>query len=277
MHLKKQAVIAYFLLNGTSLHKTPMRKTLARGRRETSHKFQHQTYLIMKSYWPDFHASHFPLPAFPKKSSLNRPHGFKDETQGTLFFDIARIIGEKRPKAFLLENVKNLKNHDKKRTFDVIIKTLRDKLGYDVHYKVIDAKDVVPQHRERIFIVGFLEPTDFQFPEIREKQLRIKDILEEKVDKKYTLTDGVWAALQRHSANSKKKGNGFGYGMTNLNSISRTLSARYYKDGAEVLIPRGNTRNPRRLTPRECARLMGFPERFKIVVSDSQAYRQFGK
>ncbi|SMH72601.1 Modification methylase [Candidatus Nitrosotalea okcheonensis] len=218
----------------------------------------------------------FSIAGVSKKQSLNRPHGFEDETQGTLFFDIARILKAKRPKAFLLENVKNLQSHDKGKTLKIILKTLRDHLGYDVHYKIMDAKVVVPQHRERIFIVGFSEPTEFSFPEIPDRKLIMHDILESKVDKKYTLTKGVWNALQRHAANSKAKGNGFGYGMTNLDGISRTLSARYYKDGSEVLIPQKNNPVPRRLTPRECARLMGFPESFKIVVSDSQAYRQFG-
>ncbi len=218
----------------------------------------------------------FSIAGVSKKNSLNRPHGFKDETQGTLFFDICRIIKAKKPKAFLLENVKNLQSHDKGKTFKVILKALREDLGYDVHYKIIDASSVVPQHRERMFIVGFLRPMDFEFPEIQDKHLTVQDILENKVDKKYTLTDGTWAALQRHAANSKLKGNGFGYGMTNLNGISRTLSARYYKDGAEVLIPQKQNKKPRRLTPRECARIMGFPESFKIIVSDSQAYRQFG-
>lgn len=218
----------------------------------------------------------FSIAGVSKKQSLNRPHGFEDETQGTLFFDIARIIKAKRPKAFLLENVKNLQSHDGGNTFQIMLKTLRDHLGYDVHYKVIDAKAVVPQHRERIFIVGFSEPTEFSFPEIPDRKLVVRDILEGRVSKKYTLTEGVWNALKRHAANSKAKGNGFGYGMTNLDGIARTLSARYYKDGAEVLIPRKRKEIPRRLTPRECARLMGFPESFKIVVSDSQAYRQFG-
>ena len=218
----------------------------------------------------------FSIAGVSKKRSLNRPDGFDDETQGTLFFEIERILAKKRPRAFLLENVKNLQNHDKGQTFKVILKTLEEKLGYHVHYKVIDAKCVVPQHRERIFIVGFSEPLEFEFPQIAEKKSAVSDILEKNVDKKYTLTDGVWTALKRHAARSKEKGNGFGYGMTDLKGISRTLSARYYKDGAEILIPQGRSKNPRRLTPRECARLMGFPDSFKIVVSDSQAYRQFG-
>ena len=217
----------------------------------------------------------FSIAGVSKKRSLNRPDGFEDETQGTLFFDIVRILKEKQPRAFLLENVKNLKSHDKGNTFKVIEKKLHG-LGYDIHYKIIDASSVVPQHRERIFIVGFREPTNFEFPELPDSKLIFKDILEKNPDKKYTLTDGVWSALQRHAKNSKEKGNGFGYGLTDLDGISRTLSARYYKDGAEVLISQGRNKNPRRLTPRECARLMGFPDNFEIPVSDSQAYRQFG-
>ena len=217
----------------------------------------------------------FSIAGVSKKQSLNRPHGFEDETQGTLFFDIARILAAKRPKAFLLENVKNLRGHDKGRTLKIILDIL-EKLGYHVFYKIIDAKAVVPQHRERIYIVGFSEPVDFEFPEIPQRKITLRDILEKNVDKKYTLTDGVWKALKRHAASSKAKGNGFGYGIADLDGISRTLSARYYKDGGEILISQGRGRNPRRLTPRECARLMGFPESFKIVVSDTQAYRQFG-
>lgn len=218
----------------------------------------------------------FSIAGVSKKASLNRPHGFADETQGTLFFDIARIIDEKRPKAFLLENVKNLQSHDKGKTFDVIIRTLRDKLGYNVFHKIIDASGIVPQHRERIYIVGFLEKTSFEFPAIPQRNVMLKEILEKKVDKKYTLTDGVWNALKRHATNSRAKGNGFGYGIADPSGISRTLSARYYKDGSEILISQRKGKNPRRLTPRECARLMGFPESYKIIVSDTQAYRQFG-
>jgi len=217
----------------------------------------------------------FSIAGVSKLRSLQRKDGFLNETQGTLFFDAARILKKKRPRAFLLENVKNLKSHDKGNTFKVIEKTLGH-LGYDVHSKVIDACKVVPQHRERIFIVGFDEPTDFEFPELPDKNPRVMDILEKNVDEKYTLTDGVWNALQRHAKNSKEKGNGFGFGLTDLDEISRTLSARYYKDGGEILIPQGNGKNPRRLTPRECARLMGFPDSFMIPVSDTQAYRQFG-
>ena len=216
----------------------------------------------------------FSIAGVSKKRSLNMPDGFADETQGTLFFDIARIIREKRPRAFLLENVKNLRSHDGGRTFKVIISTLEE-LGYDVHHNVIDAKAVVPQHRERIFMVGFDSPTDFTFPKMPETDLQLRSILDRRVPKKFTLGDNLWKTLQRHAANSRKKGNGFGYGMANRRGISRTLSARYYKDGAEILIPQ-RSGNPRRLTPRECSRLMGFPDWFKIPVSDTQAYRQFG-
>ena len=228
----------------------------------------------------------FSLAGVSSKKHLGRAHGFDSrttpskkhplgETQGTLFFDIARIIREKKPKAFLLENVKNLKSHDKGNTFRVIMKVLREDLGYDVHYKIVDASSVVPQHRERIFIVGFRKPMDFEFPKLADKRPKLKDVLEKKVDGKYTLTDGTWKALQRHKENARQKGNGFGYSMADKNGIANTLSARYYKDGAEILIPRGSN-NPRRLTPRECARIMGFSEKYKIVVSDTQAYRQFG-
>ena len=217
----------------------------------------------------------FSIAGVSSKKALGRKHGFEDETQGTLFFDIVRIIREKKPRAFLLENVKNLKGHDKGNTFRVIMKKLREDLGYDVHYKIVDASSVVPQHRERIFIVGFKKPMDFEFPKLIGKRPKLADVLEKRVGKKYTLTDGTWAALQRHKEAHQKKNQGFGYTLADKNKIANTLSARYYKDGAEILIPQGK-RNPRRLTPRECARIMGFSEKFKIVVSDTQAYRQFG-
>ena len=217
----------------------------------------------------------FSIAGVSSKNHLGRSHGFEDETQGTLFFDICRIIKEKKPKAFLLENVKNLKSHDKGNTFKTIMKALQEELGYDVHYKVVDASSQVPQHRERIFIVGFRTPMLFEFPELIDKRPKLGDILEKRVGKKYTLQDGTWNALQRHLEKHREKGNGFGYNLADRKGIAKTLSARYYKDGAEILIPQRN-KNPRRLTPRECARLMGFPEEFKIPVSDNQAYRQFG-
>jgi DNA (cytosine-5)-methyltransferase 1 len=218
----------------------------------------------------------FSIAGVSSKNHLGRAHGFADETQGTLFFDICRIIKAKKPRAFLLENVKNLKGHDKGNTFKVILKALREDLGYDIHYKVIDASSKVPQHRERIFIVGFDSPMEFEFPELAGKKPKLGDILEKKVDKKYTLLDGTWNSLQRHLEKHRAKGNGFGYNIADKEGIAKTLSARYYKDGAEILISQGEKKNPRRLTPRECARLMGFPETYKIVVSDNQAYRQFG-
>ncbi len=217
----------------------------------------------------------FSIAGVSSKNSLGRAHGFNDVTQGTLFFDICRIIKAKQPRAFLLENVKNLKSHDRGNTFKVIVNALEKELGYDIHYKVIDASPVVPQHRERIFIVGFKIPTDFEFPELKNKRPKLGDILEKNVDEKYTLKDGTWNALKRHLAKHKAKGNGFGYSLADKDGIAKTLSARYYKDGAEILIPQKG-KNPRRLTPRECARLMGFKESFKIPVSDNQAYRQFG-
>lgn len=218
----------------------------------------------------------FSLAGVSKKNSLGRKHGFLDETQGTLFFDIARIIKEKQPQAFLLENVKNLKSHDKGKTFKVIKEVLENELGYTVYDQVLNAKGVVPQNRERIYIVGFKKPLMFEFPTVPQTGIVLKDILEEKVLEKYTLTDNLWNYLQGYKEKHSKKGNGFGFGLADLNSTSRTLSARYYKDGSEILIPQGKGMNPRRLTPRECARLQGFPESFKIEVSDTAAYKQFG-
>lgn len=221
----------------------------------------------------------FSIAGVSKKNSLGRNHGFLDETQGTLFFDIARILKEKRAKAFMLENVKNLVVHDKGRTFQVIINTL-DKLGYSVHYKVIDGKHFVPQHRERIIIVGFnreifYDNENFNFPLLPEPGKILRDILEKFPDSRYTLSNKLWDYLQNYAAKHKAKGNGFGFGLTDIDGISRTISARYYKDGSEILIPQDGM-NPRRLTPRECARLQGFPDEFIIPVSDNQAYRQFG-
>jgi DNA (cytosine-5)-methyltransferase 1 len=221
----------------------------------------------------------FSIAGVSKKNSLGRAHGFLDETQGTLFFDIARIIKHKKPKAFMLENVKNLVSHDKKKTFKVIINTL-EKLGYNVHFKILNGKYYVPQNRERIIIVGFKKTIfkskeTFEFPDPQESNFIFKDILEPKVDDKYTLSDKLWNYLQEHARKHKAKGNGFGFGLTDLNGISRTISARYYKDGSEVLIPQKG-KNPRRLTPRECARLQGFPDKFIIPVSNNQAYKQFG-
>jgi DNA (cytosine-5)-methyltransferase 1 len=209
------------------------------------------------------------------KAFLGRESGFLDKTQGTLFFEVARILREKQPKMFLLENVKNLKSHDKGKTFKTILETLQE-IGYDVHWKVVDAKPWVPQHRERTFIVGFLEKREFSWDfDIPEVPPKLKDILDSEVPDKYTLSDGLWAWHQRHAAEHKAKGNGFGYSVFTGEDISRTLSARYYKDGAECLILQEG-KNPRKLTPRECARLMGFPEEFKIISSDTKAYHQFG-
>jgi DNA (cytosine-5)-methyltransferase 1 len=217
----------------------------------------------------------FSIAGVSKKTSLGREHGFLDETQGTLFFDIARIIKAKKPKAFLLENVKNLRSHDKGKTFAVIRKVLEEELGYTIYSTVINAKGLVPQNRERIYIVGFKKPLAFEFPEIPLAGPPLSSILEKEVDEKYTLSDKLWNYLQVYKEKHSKKGNGFGYGLADINSYSRTLSARYYKDGSEILIPQQG-RNPRRLTPRECARLQGFPEEFKIVVSNTAAYKQFG-
>jgi DNA (cytosine-5)-methyltransferase 1 len=221
----------------------------------------------------------FSIAGVSKKNALGRAHGFLDETQGTLFFDIARILNAKRPKAFMLENVKNLISHDKGRTFNVIKHALEE-LNYSIHFQVLDGKHFVPQHRERIIIVGFDKDVfkgneKFSFPKLKDPSRKIKDILDSNPDSKYTLSDKLWNYLQEYAAKHKAQGNGFGFGLADLNGISRTMSARYYKDGAEILIPQPDS-NPRRLTPRECARLQGFPDTFIIPVSDNQAYRQFG-
>jgi DNA (cytosine-5)-methyltransferase 1 len=241
----------------------------------------------------------FSIAGVSKKNSLGRAHGFEDLTQGTLFFDVARIIAEKRPAAFLLENVKNLVSHDKGNTFRVILKTLRDELGYEVHTKIIDGGHFTPQHRERIIIVGFARPTgftwqDLQLPETRPTLRTIlhrtdgsEPFLEHDGDRyfdhaksvvqpKFTLTANLWSYLQTYAAKHKAAGNGFGFGLVTGDSVSRTLSARYYKDGSEILVDQGPGKRPRRLTPRECARLMGYEDDFRIPVSDTQAYRQFG-
>jgi DNA (cytosine-5)-methyltransferase 1 len=217
----------------------------------------------------------FSIAGVTKHNALGTQHGFNHPTQGTLFFEIVRIIRKKRPKAFILENVKNLQSHNQGKTFEVIKNTLTEELKYKISYAVIDARSLVPQNRKRIFIVGFDKDIKFNFPQLPELNPKIKDILAQNVDSKYTLTDHLWDYLQKYAQKHRDKGNGFGYGLVDLEGISRTLSARYYKDGAEILIPQLG-KNPRRLTPRECARLMGFPESFIIPVSDNQAYRQFG-
>lgn len=223
----------------------------------------------------------FSIAGVSKKKSLGRETGFKDKTQGTLFFDVADIISRRRPKAFFLENVKNLLSHDRGNTFRVIRETLEE-LDYSIHYRVMDGQDYVPQHRERIMLVGFdrrvfHNAEKFEFPEPPKDKHVLGEILEKSPDPKYTLSDKLWNYLQNYAAKHQEKGNGFGFGMASRDGVSRTLSARYYKDGSEILIPRGKGLNPRRLTPRECARLMGYPDKYRIdVVSDVQAYRQCG-
>ena len=245
----------------------------------------------------------FSIAGVSKKNALGRAHGFACETQGTLFFDICRIIEAKKPRAFLLENVKNLVSHDKGRTFDVIRRALTEDLGYHIHHRVIDGAHFVPQHRERILIVGFREPeaaaafdwnalplpakgtkalrdilhrTDGSEPVLPWDEGKYFDHVKKCVPPKYTLTDHLWNYLQRYAEKHRAAGNGFGFGLVGPQDIARTLSARYYKDGSEILIDQGKRKNPRRLTPRECARLMGFPDTFRIPVSDTRAYKQFG-
>lgn len=237
----------------------------------------------------------FSIAGVSKKNALGRAHGFSDATQGTLFFDVARIIAAKRPVAFLLENVKNLVSHDKGNTFKVIRHVLEADLGYHITCKVLDGAHFVPQHRERILIVGFREKTDFSFGDLAlpARKPTMRDILhpqdgsekpeahytfgpDAKVDPRYTLTPKLWAYLQEYARKHRAAGNGFGFGLVGPDDIARTLSARYYKDGSEILVAQGGETRPRRLTPRECARLMGFPDDFIIRVSDTQAYKQFG-
>lgn len=239
----------------------------------------------------------FSLAGVSKKNSLGRKHGFLDETQGTLFFNIVSILKEKQPKAFLLENVKNLRSHDGGRTYLVITGALRE-LGYQVIDRVVSAADWVPQRRERVYLVGFRQPVDFNFDELQRPKVAptLADVLHRAdeepeepytvsvrgktvVSPRYTLSDHLWQYLQNYAAKHREKGNGFGCSVFGPNDIARTLSARYHKDGSEILIGQKG-KNPRRLTPRECARLMGFDrageERMAIPVSDTQAYRQFG-
>lgn len=223
----------------------------------------------------------FSIAGVSKKKSLGRAHGFKDITQGTLFFHLATIIENKRPPIVFLENVKNLLSHDQGRTFEVIENTMTS-LDYLIFHKVIDAKAYVPQHRERIYIVCFDRKVfgayvPFNFPsDPSANPQNVRSILEPTPDPKYTLSDHLWSYLKDYAEKHRRKGNGFGFGLTDLDGIARTMSARYYKDGSEILIPQGKGKNPRRLTPLEAARIMGFPDELKIVVSDTQAYRQFG-
>lgn len=238
----------------------------------------------------------FSIAGVSKKNALGRAHGFADATQGTLFFDVARIIDEKRPAAFLLENVKNLKSHDRGRTFEVIRTTLEEELGYELHTRVVNGKHFTPQNRERIILVGFRDGSEFDFDDLQleNNPATVRDVLHSSADadlphdggrfvnptsgevnEKYTLTDHLWKYLQDYAAKHRAAGNGFGFGLVDLEGTTRTLSARYYKDGSEILIPQEG-KNPRRLTPRECARLMGFGDEFVIPVSDTQAYKQFG-
>lgn len=242
----------------------------------------------------------FSIAGVSKKNALGRKHGFECEAQGTLFHDVIRILKHHRPAAFLLENVKNLRSHDRGKTYAVILGALQE-LGYTVRDRVIDAKHFLPQHRERIVLVGFLEDTGFTFDNLKlpvKGRVTMASVLhpedgtekperdytvgpDSSVNPKYTLTDHLWTYLQAYAKKHKAAGNGFGFGLVTPSDTCRTLSARYYKDGSEILIsqPGGN---PRRLTPRECARIMGYSDDFLIPdepgrrVSDTQAYRQFG-
>lgn len=214
----------------------------------------------------------FPCQPF---SGAGLKKGFEDE-RGNLFFSIAAIAKHHKPRALLLENVKGLKSHDKGNTFKVIEKTLQD-LGYHVFTKVFNAKDFgVPQNRERIYIVALKADVKFEFPTPPLIPIKVGDILEQHVDEKYTISDKLWEGHQRRRLEHAAKGNGFGYSIfTEDSPYTSTISARYYKDGSEILIKQKD-KNPRKVTPREAARLQGYPDTFKIEVSDTQAYRQFG-
>src|ERR1044072_949228 len=218
----------------------------------------------------------FSIAGVTKHNALGNPHGFAHATQGTLFFEVAKIINAKRPRAFVLENVKNLMTHNGGDTFNTIMRILEHELEYNVKPYLLDSRTVVPQHRERVFLIGFRDPHTFKLLALPNLDPKFKDILEKRVESKYTLSDKLWQYLQRYAEKHRAKGNGFGFGLTDPNGIARTLSARYYKDGSEILIAQRNGKKPRRLTPRECARLMGFDDDFKIVVSDTKAYKQFG-
>lgn len=219
----------------------------------------------------------FSIAGVSKLNALGIPNGFQNADQGHLFFRITDVLDSHHPRAFLLENVKNLIGHDKGRTWTVIQDALKA-LGYHIATKVIDAATVVPQHRERIYIVGFRDKqrlNRFSFPTLPDSRPVLRDILERRVPGKYTLTEHLWDYLQAYAEKHRARGNGFGFGLASRSGITRTLSARYYKDGSEILIPQRG-KPPRRLTPRECARLMGFPDEFAIQVSDTRAYEQFG-
>lgn len=225
----------------------------------------------------------FSIAGVSKKNALGRPHGFLCDTQGTLFYDVAKIIAHHRPAAFLLENVKNLVGHDGGKTFATIQHVLETELEYRVQYRVLSSEPFLPQRRERIFMVGFRDGTDFDFRSMPYPEgggPKLEAILDDEVPEKYTLTHHLWTYLRAYRAKHEKAGNGFGYSLFGPKDVARTLSARYYKDGSEILIDQGAGRVPRRLTPRECARLMGFDKpgesTFRIPVSDTQAYRQFG-
>ena len=271
---------------------------------ETGHAFHGDIKKLHETDVPDhdvllagFPCQPFSIAGVSKKNALGRAHGFDDPTQGTLFFDIKRILDEKRPAAFLLENVKNLRSHDRGRTWEIIESVLtQPPLGYQVHARTANGRHFTPQNRERIMIVGFREPNDFDIYGLKlpASSKTIDDVLHRKgepliphdtgryfdhhlgkVHDKYTLTEHLWNYLQGYAAKHRAAGNGFGFGLVEPGMTTRTLSARYFKDGSEILIAQPGNR-PRRLTPRECARLMGFGDDFKIPVSDTQAYKQFG-
>jgi DNA (cytosine-5)-methyltransferase 1 len=218
----------------------------------------------------------FSLAGVSSRNSLGLEHGLRDTTKGTLFFDICRIIDVKRPEAIFLENVKNIVGHDNGNTFKIIRQALEEELSYSFFYSVLNSETLVPQRRKRCFIVAFKENVDdFTFPTLDGPSKALSSILEENVDEKFTLSDRGWAGHQRRNIQNKLKGNGFSAVEADLSKPSNTIVARYYKDGKECLIPQRG-KNPRMLTPRECARLQGFPETYILHPTKTAAYKQFG-
>jgi DNA (cytosine-5)-methyltransferase 1 len=229
----------------------------------------------------DILAAGFPCQPFSRagvsaRSSLGQQHGFSCEIQGTLFFDLVRIAKARRPKVLLLENVKNLKSHDGGRTFAKIKETIEQDLGYSFSAEIINASSLVPQKRERCFMVCFRDKAkQFKFPLLMKAPRPLSSILEPNPPARYTISDRLWEGHQNRTQRNLARGAGFTAYEADLSKPAHTLVARYGKDGKECLIPQKG-KNPRKLTPRECARLQGFPENFVLPASDAAAYRQFG-
>jgi len=218
----------------------------------------------------------FSLAGVSARNALGRSHGYLDDTQGTLFFDIARIVKVKQPNVLLLENVSNFLNHDGGKTFRLLKDVIEQELGYKLYHSILNSETLVPQSRRRIFMVAFRDHTvDFNFPDLRGEPIPLRQALEAQVDDRYTISDKSWAGHQRRTKNNLARGAGFTAFEANLDKPAKTLVARYYKDGKECLVPQV-AKNPRMLTPRECANLQGFPKWFEPHPTRSAAYKQFG-